>query len=268
MKKLLKTIFTLIFLFIIFLSVKSLSTGGGVDDLFGLVFSKEKTDDMDKLYANIEKHKDDNEKINWIYENFDNLSDKEIYLVGNDIDTSEFVYNLENKIWDFEYYPGESENFKRKTPYFLQWDNRWAYNILGDSNIGFAGCGPTSMAMVLKRLNPDSDISPINIAYDANSYMGPDGIEWKFFEDEAHKYGHNIENISNNKKDIVDALDRGSLIVSVNKGDFTLFGHILVIDSYKFGRFVINDPNSIKNSKKTWSYGTLEDQIANIWLVY
>lgn len=54
----------------------------------------------------------------------------------------------------------------------------------------------------------------------------------------------------------------------MNKGYFTLFGHILVIDSYKNGRFVINDPNSMKNSEKSWSYNSIKDQIANIWLVY
>ncbi len=268
MKKFFKIVFTFVFMVIIFISIKSLSSTGGLGDVIDLIFYKEKTDDMDKLYKNIEKHKDDNEKINWIYENFNNLSDKEIYLVGNDIDTSEFVYNLENGITNFEYYSGESVNYDRLTPYYLQWDNRWAYNKLGDSNIGFAGCGPTSMTMVLKRLNPNLDISPINIAQDAQSYIGPDGIEWKFFADEAHKYGYNIENIPNNKEDIIDALDRGSLIVSMNKGYFTLFGHILVIDSYRNGRFIINDPNSMKNSEKSWSYSSIEDQIANIWLVY
>ena len=134
MKKFLKIVFTFVFM-VIFISIKSLSSTGGLGDVIDLIFYKEKTDDMDKLYKNIEKHKDDNEKINWIYENFNNLSDKEIYLVGNDIDTSEFVYNLENGITNFEYYSGESVNYDRLTTYYLQWDNRWAYNKLGDSNI-------------------------------------------------------------------------------------------------------------------------------------
>ena len=56
-------------------------------------------------------------------------------------------------------------------------------------------------------------------------------------------------------------------IVSVNKGIFTLFGHILVIDSYQDGKFVINDPNSMKKSQKTWTYDEIKDQIAHIWLI-
>ncbi|MDU3153354.1 MAG: C39 family peptidase, partial [Anaerococcus hydrogenalis] len=242
MKKIINIIFSIIFVVMLLFSFKSCSNEGGGLNFFENIFNKEKTDDMEILYKNVEKHKDDNEKTKWIYENFENLEDKDKYLVGNDIDASEFIYNLRNNNVNFDYHPGVSFDYGRRTPYFLQWDNRWAYNMLGDSNIGFAGCGPTSMTMVLKRLNPNLDISPIDIANDAQSYMSSSGIEWKFFSDEAKRYGYNIQSIENNKSSIINALDKGSLIVSVKKGDFTLFGHILVIDSYKFGRFIINDP--------------------------
>lgn len=268
MKKLINIIFSIIFVVMLLFSFKSFSNEDEGLNFLNNIFSKEKTDDLEILYRNVEKHKDDNEKTMWIYENFENLENKDKYLVGNDIDASEFIYNLRNNKVNFDYYPGVSVDYGRKTPYFLQWDNRWAYNMLGDSNIGFAGCGPTSMTMVLKRLDPNLDISPIDISNDAQSYMSSSGIEWKFFSDEAKRYGYNIQSIENNKNSIIDALDKGSLIVSVKKGDFTLFGHILVIDSYKFGRFIINDPNSMKNSEKIWSYGRIKDQIVNIWLVY
>ena len=268
MKKLINIIFSIIFVVMLLFSFKSFSNEDEGLNFLNNIFSKEKTDDLEILYKNVEKHKDDNEKTMWIYENFENLENKDKYLVGNDIDASEFIYNLRNNKVNFDYYPGVSVDYGRKTPYFLQWDNRWAYNMLGDSIIGFAGCGPTSMTMVLKRLDPNLDISPIDISNDAQSYMSSSGIEWKFFSDEAKRYGYNIQSIENNKNSIIDALDKGSLIVSVKKGDFTLFGHILVIDSYKFGRFIINDPNSMKNSEKTWSYGRIKDQIVNIWLVY
>ena len=80
--------------------------------------------------------------------------------------------------------------------------------------------------------------------------MTSNEIEWKFFTDEVYKYGHNIKTIEKNKTSIINVLEKGSLVVSVNKGNFTLFGHILVIDSYKNGRFIINDQDSMKNSKK------------------
>ena len=227
-----------------------------------------KTDDKTKLRKNIEKQANKgNDKARWIYDNFDSLSDTLIYLSGNDSDTIEFTYNYANGITNFAYYEGESYNLDRKTPYFIQWDNRWAYNDLGQSNIGIAGCGPTSMAMVLSRLTGDPSITPTKIASDAYGYMDGNGIAWSFFKDEANRYGYGITDIANDKEAMIDALEYGPLIVSVDRGYFTLFGHILVIDSYKDGKFLINDPNSIKRSQKKWSYRQIEDQIVHIWLV-
>ena len=227
-----------------------------------------KTDDMDKLRANVEKEANSgNEKARWIYNNFDHLDDVLLYLSGNDADTIDFVYNYSNGITNFDPYQGQSVNLDRKTPYFIQWDNRWAYNPLGNSNIGIAGCGPTSMAMVLARLSGDISISPDKIADDAYGYMSGDGIYRSFFSDEANKYGYTVSDIENNKEDMIEALNYGPLLVSVDRGYFTLFGHILVIDSYQNGKFIINDPNSIKKSQKKWSYRQIDDQIVHIWLV-
>ena len=227
-----------------------------------------KTDNKRTLKRNLQKEADGgNDKASWIVDNFDYLNDSLIYLAGNDSDSIDFVYNYSNEITDFEYYLGESVDFERSTPYFLQWDNRWAYDYLGDSVIGLAGCGPTSMAMVIARLEGDTSIDPGKIAIDAQNYMTDDGIAWKFFNDEANIYGYTAYDISNDEGAMIDALEKGPLIVSVNKGIFTLFGHILVIDSYQDGKFVINDPNSMKKSQKTWTYDEIKDQIAHIWLI-
>lgn len=227
-----------------------------------------KTDNKRALKRNLQKEADvGNDNARWLVDNFDYLNDSLVYLAGNDSDAIDFVYNYSNGITDFEYYPGESVDFERSTPYFLQWDNRWAYDYLGDSVIGLAGCGPTSMAMVLARLEGDTSIDPGKIALDAQNYMTDDGIAWKFFNDEANRYGYTAYDISNDEGSIIDALEKGPIIVSVNKGIFTLFGHILVIDSYQDGKFVINDPNSMKKSQKTWSYDQIKDQIAHIWLI-
>lgn len=239
-----------------------------VESIGSNLLKKEKSDDMGQLYENVEKNKEKDEKINWIYNNFDNLSDVDKYLVGNDLDLSEFVYNFHNGIVDFETYPGQSVDFNRKTPFYLQWDNRWAYKNLGSSNIGYAGCGPTSMSMILNRLDPNLNLDPQILSMDAENYMTSDGVDWKFFTFASHKYGFNIENLACDESTMVDALENYPLLVSVNRGYFTLGGHILVIDSYRNGKFIINDPNSIKTSEKTWTFEQLRDQIVNIWLIY
>lgn len=241
-----------------------------VESLFSFNFAKKdyKTDDKNILLRNIKKEADKgNDKARWLYENSESLNDTLLYLAGNDSDTIEFVYNYKNAITDFSYFDGSSHDFSRKTPYFLQWDNRWAYKALGNSVIGLAGCGPTSMAMILSRLNNDITINPEKISNDARNYMTNEGISWKFFSDEANKYGYQISDISIDENSMINALNSGPLLVSVNRGIFTLFGHIIVIDSYKDGKFIVNDPNSIKKSEKAWSYDEICDQIAHVWLI-
>lgn len=277
--KKIKKIFKLLIIIIIILFVREKINGGNLSDsssffnkinLGDLITDKNlKTDDFDTLRKNLKKETDSgNNKAEWIYDNFDNLPDTMLYLAGNDPDTIDFVYNYQNGITNFEFYPGESVNLDRKTPYFLQWDNRWAYNSLGQSNVGIAGCGPTSMAMALARLTGDNSITPDKISIDANEYMDASGVSRSFFNDEASKYGYRVVDISNDKDAMIEALNYGPLIVSVTRGYFTLFGHIVIIDSYQNGKFIINDPNSIKKSQMSWSFNQIQNQIAHIWLVY
>lgn len=229
---------------------------------------KLKSDNKDELKKNIGSWIGENPKAKWIYDNFDDLDNIDAYLAGNDEDTIEFVYNMNNGLTNFPYTPGQSVDLERKTPYFIQWDNRWAYNKLGNRNIGISGCGPTSMAMILSRLKKDNSITPDKIAKDAQNYMGNEGISWNFFYDGAKKYDYKIEDVALNEEAMKKALEKGPLLVSVNRGYFTLFGHIFVIDSYKDGKFIINDPNSLRNSKIEWTFDQISNQIVKIWSIY
>lgn len=268
MKKIIKRALIILIVIVTSLFLYKFKETLHLGSIFNIFSVEEKTDDYNILKNNIEKEAQNNSKAQWLYNNFDYLQTIEQNLIGNDTDTIDFVYNYENNITDFVYEEGESKNYGRSTPYYLQWDNRWAYKPLGSSIIGFAGCGPTSMAMVLSRLEEDPTITPLTIANDAHPYMGENGISWKFFTDEAYKYNKNIDNIPINKEYMINALDKGPLIVSVGPGNFTLAGHILVIDSYHNRKFVINDPNSLKNSERSWTYEQLEKQMVNIWLIY
>lgn len=229
---------------------------------------KLKSDNKDELKKNIGSWIGENPKAKWVYDNFDDLDNIDAYLAGNDEDTIEFVYNMNNGLTNFPYTPGQSVDLERKTPYYIQWDNRWAYNKLGNRNIGISGCGPTSMAMILSRLKKDNSITPDKIAKDAQNYMGNEGISWNFFYDGANKYDYKIEDVALNEEAMKKALDKGPLLVSVNRGYFTLFGHIFVIDSYKDGKFLINDPNSLRNSKIEWTFDQISNQIVKIWSIY
>ena len=229
---------------------------------------KEKSDVKEDIIKNLEKYIDQDPKAHWVYDNFFNITNVEAYLTGNDPDTVEFVYNMNHNITDFPKTPGESIELGRKTPYYLQWDNRWAYDELGQRNIGISGCGPTSTSMVLSRIKNDPTITPDKISKDAKNYMTNEGISWNFFKDEAEKYELNTKEINLNEKEMIEALKKGPIIVSVNRGYFTLFGHIFVIDSYNNGKFIVNDPNSIKNTMRPWTFDEISNQIAHMWQIY
>ena len=51
------------------------------------------------------------------------------------------------------------------------------------------------------------------------------------------------------------------IICSVGPGDFTKIGHFIVLTGYENGNVKVNDPFSIKNSKATWVFANIKDQI-------
>lgn len=225
---------------------------------------KKKSDIKEDLIKNVEAAAKKDKKAQWVYDNFYNLDDVDAYLTGNDPDTIEFVYNKNHKFTDFNFYKGESVKLKRKTPYYLQWDNRWAYDNLYPTNIGISGCGPTSLSMIISRLT-NNLIYPNEMAQKTSKFMNDGGMDWAFIDHIAKEYNLKVTDINLDKDKMIKALEDGPLLISVGRGYFTLYGHILVIDSYKDGKFIINDPNSVKNSIIEWDYDDISDQILKIW---
>lgn len=225
---------------------------------------KKKSDIKEDLIKNVEAAAKKDKKAQWVYDNFYNLDDVDAYLTGNDPDTIEFIYNKNHKFTDFNFYKGESVKLKRKTPYYLQWDNRWAYDNLYPTNIGISGCGPTSLSMIISRLT-NNLIYPNEMAQKASKFMNDGGMDWAFIDHIAKEYNLKVTDINLDKDKMIKSLEDGPLLISVGRGYFTLYGHILVIDSYKDGKFIINDPNSVKNSIIGWEYDDISDQILKIW---
>ena len=227
---------------------------------------KKKSDIKEDLIKNVEAAAKKDKKAQWVYDNFYNLDDVDAYLTGNDPDTIEFIYNKNHKFTDFNFYKGESVKLKRKTPYYLQWDNRWAYDNLYPTNIGISGCGPTSLSMIISRLT-NNLIYPNEMAQKASKFMNDGGMDWAFIDHIAKEYNLKVTDINLDKDKMIKTLEDGPLLISVGRGYFTLYGHILVIDSYKDGKFIINDPNSVKNTMREWEYEQLKDQIVHIWKI-
>lgn len=155
-------------------------------------------------------------------------------------------------------------------PLFLQWDRRWGAVSYGDSNnIAIAGCGPTSLAMVIAGLTKDKTATPSAVASYAMKngyYLKGTGTKWDLMTKGAAAYGLHSEQIDISESVMKEYLDAGGLLIcSVRKGDFTTGGHFIVIRGYDEDGFLVNDPMSVYRSSRKWTYAQLKKQMKALW---
>lgn len=159
----------------------------------------------------------------------------------------------------------------KTVPLFLQWDPMWGYETYGSDVMGITGCGPTCLAMVGYYLTEDENMSPAQIARFAEKngyYAAGYGSSWTLISEGAVELGFSVKELPLVKKKMVDTLETGTpIILALGEGDFTTTGHYIVLTGVEDGLFRVNDPNSVANSEKLWSYEQLEGQIRNIWAV-
>ena len=136
------------------------------------------------------------ERLDYIIKNIDSYPDTLIDLVARNHETVDFVYSYKDRekynnrklsadINSSYYVDGD-------VPLFLQWDRRWGYRIYGKEMIGLSGCGPTSLAMVIRHFDSDSTVNPYDVAKYSqdNGYVSADNFtSWKLFETGLSKYG-------------------------------------------------------------------------------
>lgn len=193
-----------------------------------------------------------------------------LYLAVNEPLALEFVieYPFESK--DATYYYDLSEEMsQQKVPHLLQWDKRWGYSAYGDENMALDGCGPTCLSMVLIGLTGKEIYNPMYVANyceERGYYLDGVGTKWDFFTEGAEFFNLTSMQIGNDEARMISELEKGNILIcSMAPGDFTMSGHFIVIWDYKDGEFVVNDPNSIVRSEKTWSYEVLKSQFKAIW---
>ena len=152
-------------------------------------------------------------------------------------------------------------------PYLFQWDRRWGFEPYGENNIGFSGCGPTCLAMVLSFLTQNPNLTPQTLAdYAMNHdyYESGSGTRWAFMTETAEAYGVAAQSIP--LSEIPTRLTAGSpVIVSVGKGHFTETGHFIVLTDMEDGKIRVHDPNSIANSERLWDFEEFKGEIKSAW---
>lgn len=142
--------------------------------------------------------------------------------------------------------------------YYNQLDSRWKDLPYGKtSTIGEAGCGPTSLAMVVSSLT-DKVIDPVQMckwSYENGYLCEGSGSYHSLIPDGGRYFGLNVEGCSvNEPQKIIDALSSGKLVIVIlGKGTFTTSGHFLVMRGVTAdGKILIADPASKSKSEKEW----------------
>ncbi|MDE5605108.1 MAG: C39 family peptidase [Eubacterium sp.] len=197
-----------------------------------------------------------------------------IALLSRNRETKDFVlsypteHNKEHEIDMHEY-----ENCT-SVPLFMQWDKRWGYIKYSGDLAGLTGCGPVCLSMAAYYLTKDADMSPdkiIEFAKD-NGYalngITEKGSSWSLISEGGKKLGLDVTELPLDENRIIKNLEVGNpIICSMGKGDFTSTGHFIVLVGYENGKIKVNDPNSIKNSEKEWTYDGIKNQIKNLWAI-
>lgn len=159
-------------------------------------------------------------------------------------------------------------------PLFLQWDRQWGYKDYVGSVAGVAGCGPTCMSMVVYHFTRDPAMHPgymMDLAQSDRTYANEAvNTQWAFFSQGGKELGLTVEELTKEQIQdparIAQVLDQGKVIVAnVGPGVFTDTGHYLVIWGHEDGAFRINDPFSLENSQRLWSFDEFDDQIKMMW---
>ncbi len=227
--------------------------------------------ELPEIYETLKKLAKENEALDKIYERAHLYPEKMLAALVNNLEMTGFVEGYLEADTSVETIPAltakeKSEDF----PLFLQWDPRWGYEFYGDdSNIGLAGCGPTCLSMVLYHYTKDEYLTPDKLAaysIENGYYVAGVGTAWNLLEDVPKQYGLEIHQGKFSEKAMKKLIDQGGMaICSMAKGDFTIGGHFIVIYGYDEDGFLVNDPNCIDRSKKSWEWRRLESQIKNIW---
>lgn len=191
-----------------------------------------------------------------------------IELLERNPETEEFVLNYPFRK---THQPSAAQWEPGTVPLFLQWDSRWGYERYGSDFLAITGCGPTCLAMAGWYLTGEETMTPDAVARFAEKngyYASGYGSSWTLISEGAKELGLTATELPLVKKKIVTALENGNpVILAMGPGDFTTTGHYIVLTAVEEGAFRVNDPNSLANSEKLWTYEQLENQIRNIWAI-
>ena len=149
----------------------------------------------------------------------------------------------------------------REMVYWNQMDERWCDEAYGKTQtIGYAGCGPTALAMVVSTLT-QTTMDPQEMAgwaYQNGYCCEGDGSYRTLIPEGAAHFGLPVTGAGKqDAQEIVDALAEGKLVVAImGPGHFTTSGHFIVLRGVTAeGKLLVADPVSLSKSGQEWDAG-------------
>lgn len=149
--------------------------------------------------------------------------------------------------------------------YYNQRDTRWSDKLYAGSTIGVAGCGPTSVAMVVSTLT-DKIVTPEEVAFwsEMNGHAcNGNGSYHSIIPAALEHYGLKVKRAGiSSGQEIVDALADGKLIVAImGPGDFTNAGHFIVLRGVtSTGKVLVADSYTYEFCNREWDLGLIINQ--------
>lgn len=158
-------------------------------------------------------------------------------------------------------------------PYFNQGEEPWGpmpYTSTGNASqtIKTSGCGPTSMAMVMKSYGVSTDPSlTAQYSLDHGYRTANSGTSWGFFGDIGQNAGLEVTNFGgvDTAKKYLD--DKIPVIASMGPGTFTKGGHYVVFSGKDGENVTVNDPASRQRTGNTYDADFALKQAKNFWAV-
>lgn len=153
----------------------------------------------------------------------------------------------------------------KKVVYFNQTEEPWESMPYGTSTIGAAGCGPTSMSIVISTLTGQTVNPQTTCAFSVNNgeYVPGAGTAHSFIGNAASHWGLTCERVGKDRMDdVVQALKEGKMVVEICEA-YTITGsgsgHFIVLTGVtKDGYITIADCASRERSAKVYSVDTIK----------
>lgn len=157
------------------------------------------------------------------------------------------------------------ENCVKEVTYFNQTEEPWASLPYGTSNVGTAGCGPTSLAIVISTFTGQNVTPEITktFAEQNGEYVPNVGTSHSFVKNAATHWGLTCERVGKDRMDyVVESLKDGKLVVEICEA-YTITGgssgHFIVLTGVTAdGHITIADCASRERTGKLYSVETIK----------